>query len=199
MNSIIIPSPVVGIRNDCKAGQFKIGETRFLGDKLTVSLVCPPIDYVGGFYSDRDDMSESARKKQHQWKQVWFIAAPSEDKIPQNVVFPTLVKTSSISELAAFNLLETQGIPYSVLCEISFKPKSNDFGTYFMLCFKAIQRKSKEEKQQLEDIKAFLESSPLFYDDSLPAGMIPTAGLLPSQVNFLVSGQSEKLLQPASV
>jgi hypothetical protein len=192
MSNIIVPNPVVGVRNDCKAGQFKIGESRFLGDKLTVSLLCPPVDYVGGFYSDRLDMSEAARKKVHFWKQIWFIAAPSEDKIPQNTVFPMLIKTSSLAELAAFGLLEAGGVFHSVLCEISFKPKSNDIGaTYFMLVFKGLPRKSKEDKDQIKLIESFLEDMPILYDASLPAGMIPATGLNQEQINNLLNGAIE--------
>lgn len=188
-SSIFVPDEIVAIRNDCKAGQFKIGDSRFLGSKLLVSILCSPIEHIGGFYADRNDMSDSAKSRRHVWKQVWFVAAPSETNIPQGVVFPTLIKGSSISELAAFMLFNSLGsAPYESLCEMSFVPKSNDYGTYFVLSFKAVERTTKEEKAQLKLLSEFMKTEPLLYDSSLPAGIIPAAGISPEQKDFFLSG-----------
>lgn len=189
MTELYLPDPVVPIRADCKVGQFKIGEERFLGNSLRVSIVVPPIEYIGGFYNDCPQKDWS--KMNHRWKQIWYCAAPDETKIPKGCVFPTMLKTSSLSELDAFSLLNGQNTFYEFICEMRFKVKTSsnsDSGSYFMVVFSPVDRASKEQKSQVKLIENFLKEEPLFYDESLPEGIINSTGLSFQEKQALLLG-----------
>lgn len=89
---IFIPDAPFAIRNNCQIGQFTLGSSEQLGNKLSLR----PIKF-SLFYGD---LGQTSRET---WGQLWFVAEPGKSgDIPASILCVTYLKTKSLSE---FNYL----------------------------------------------------------------------------------------------
>lgn len=155
-------NPPYGIRNDCKMGKWKIGDENEIGKELLMSIIG-----VNKYFG-------KLGKSTGNWLQIFFIAAPEEKKIPQNVVCVTYTKTRSLSQLSSkiIEVLATEKNPAEGIFKTSFTKHTGDYGDYFSVNWEWLQRTKAAEKKQLETIKTFFESQPQLIDSNLPETMI---------------------------
>lgn len=153
--------PPYNIRNNCQVGQWAKGDDDFIGNSIEIAII------------GTQEMYGKLGKSTSNWLQVFFVAAPSETKIPQNVVCCTYLKTRSLSSFGQkiIELLSSTN-PAEGIFIGSFLKHSNDLGNYYSVKFDWRIR-SEEEKPQLKLIADFLGTlgSPL-EDNGLPATMI---------------------------
>ncbi len=158
--------PPYALRNDCQIGQWKVGEKGMIGDSLAISIIG-----VRNFYG------KLGKGKPCDWLQLWFIAAPHETKIPQDVVCVTYIKTRSKSALGQtlIEVMQTQE-PALGIFETSFEKHSNELGNYYSINWQWRERKP-EEMNQLNLIAEFLNTKPALIDTNLPDTMILIQGI----------------------
>ena len=160
-------TPPYAVRNDCRIGQWKVGENKLIGDSLAISIIG-----VRNFYG------KLGKARPCDWKQLWFIAAPNETKIPVNVVCVTYIKTLSLSALGQTLIEVMQSTePGLGIFETSFQQHTNEFGgSYYSVNWQWRQR-NPEEMNQLNLIANFLNTKPAFIDSNLPDSMILLKGI----------------------
>lgn len=92
---IFIPDSPFAIRNNCQIGQFTLGSSQQLGNKLSFRAV-----KFSRFFGDL------GQSQNESWGQLWFVAEPGKSgDIPANILCLTYIKTKSLSE---FNNLIAQ-------------------------------------------------------------------------------------------
>lgn len=92
---IFIPDTPFAIRNNCQIGQFTLGGSQQLGNKLSLRAI-----KFSRFFGDLGQTQNES------WGQLWFVAEPGKSgDIPENILCLTYVKTKSLSE---FNNLVVQ-------------------------------------------------------------------------------------------
>lgn len=152
--------PPYNIRNNCQVGQWAKSEDDFIGASLDIAIIG-----TQEFYG-------KLGKSTGNWLQVWFIAAPSETKIPKNVVCVTYIKTRSLSSFGQTIIeLMSNGDPALGIFTGSFQKHSNDYGNYASVKFTWRER-TEEENPQLKLIADFLATAPILEDTGLPKTMI---------------------------
>lgn len=152
--------PPYNIRNNCQVGQWAKSEDDFIGASLDIAIIG-----TAEFYG-------KLGKSTGNWLQIWFIAAPSETKIPKNVVCVTYIKTRSLSAFGQTIIeLLGNGDPALGIFTGSFQKHSNDYGNYYSLKF-TWRKRTEEESFQLKLIADFLKSNPILEDTGLPKTMI---------------------------
>lgn len=93
------------VRNDCKAGKWKIGDNGFLKGDLHMYVL--QIDRLSG---------EIGSSGFHNWLRIWFLVAPSSTvELPQKLVCSTLVKTSSLDNLVSLYMASLDRVKPSIL------------------------------------------------------------------------------------
>lgn len=154
-------TPPYSVRNDCQIGQWKIGEDNILGNELEIAIIAMR-NYYGNL----------GKTKYTQWLQIWFIGAPSEQKLPSNTVCVTYAKTRSLTGLGqkAIEVMENQD-PGVGIFKTSFEKHSGDYGNYYSVSWNWRERTA-EEFAQLQLIADFLNTAPSFNDPNLPKTMI---------------------------
>jgi hypothetical protein len=95
------------------------------------------------------------------WIQLFFIPAPgvAPEILPKNTVCVGYLKKQSIANL--FNTVQTAmncGEPALGIFTLGFNKESGAAGSYYTVSFNWRERRADEELQQLELIKAFMES-----------------------------------------
>lgn len=94
-NEIFIPDAPFAIRNNCQIGQFTLGGSQQLGNKLSLRAI-----KFSRFFGDLGQTQNES------WGQLWFVAEPGKSgDIPENILALTYIKTKSLSE---FNNLVTR-------------------------------------------------------------------------------------------
>lgn len=92
---IFIPDSPFAIRNNCQIGQFTLGGSQQLGNKLSFRAI-----KFSRFFGDLGQTQSEC------WGQLWFVAEPGKSgDIPENILAVTYIKTKSLSE---FNNLVIQ-------------------------------------------------------------------------------------------
>ena len=94
------------------------------------------------------------------WVQIFYLSAPSvpPEILPKNTVCVSYLKKQSISHL--FNKVQetmNQEDPGWGIFTLGFNKKVGELGNYYTVSFDWRERKSPQEKQQLELMKAFME------------------------------------------
>jgi len=121
-NTIYLPQTAFGVRNDCRIGQWKIGDDDFRGKEIEISII-----KVNQFFGNLGKTTNAF------WLQIWFIAAPECTVIPQNTVCLTYLKTRSISQFSEkiTQLIRQSGEPALGIFKGSFNKHSRENGEYF--------------------------------------------------------------------
>ena len=174
-SGILNPTPPYKLRNDCQVGQWKRGEDDFKGSTIEISLIG-----AKHFYGKLGQSLAS-------WVQLWFIAAPSETKIPRNTVCCTYIKTRSLDDLSGklIELTTEEKDPGQFIFTGSFEKHSGTMGNYYSVKWEARDR-TEDEKSQLTMIRDFLwNETPIFKDTSLPDTMICTEGMTEEEIENL--------------
>ena len=153
--------PPYNVRANCNhPGQWAKTEDDFIGNSLDIAIIG-----TQEFYG-------RLGKTTGNWLQIWFIAAPSETKLPKNVICVTYIKTRSLSCFGQTIIdLMSNGEPASGVFNGSFLKHSNDYGNYASVKFTWRER-TEEEKPQLVLIANFLATTPILEDTGLPKTMI---------------------------
>jgi len=154
-------TPPYAIRNNCQIGQWTVGEDNLLGNELEISIIA-----MRNFYGSL------GKTKGASWLQIWFVAAPSENKIPSNTVCVTYVKTRTLSQLGqkAIEIMETED-PGVGIFKTKFEKHTGEYGNYYSVNWDWRPR-TDEEISQLQLIADFLNTNPNLQDTNLPPTMI---------------------------
>jgi hypothetical protein len=154
-------TPPYSVRNDCQIGQWKVGEDNLLGNSLKLSIIAMK-NYYGNL----------GKTKHTQWLQLWFVAAPSEQKLPSNTVCVTYLKTRSLTQLGqkAIEVMQNED-PGMGIFTASYEKHAGDYGNYYSIKWEWRDR-TNEELPQLHLIADFLATNPNFNDANLPNTMI---------------------------
>lgn len=162
-DTIFFPQVPFNLRNDCKVGQWKVGDEDFRGKQIEISIikVCQMFGSLG-------------QTKDAHWMQVWFVPAPSAKNLPSNTVCLTYLKKRSIQQFSEkITELMENGEPALGIFVGSFEKHNGDYGTYYSVKWDWRNRKNATEKKQLEQIGDFLATNPKFIDisvDLIPVG-----------------------------
>lgn len=129
-NIIYIPGRPHQYRADCKAGQFKIGESNMIGPKLEMEII--------GF---RTIEGELFNYPYQQWLEILFVR--------ENVVSQVLFKTESMDNFINYFLVLGQkgsnvglGVTTARMCK-----RSNDTGNYYAAEFEFKESDPKRIKE----------------------------------------------------
>jgi hypothetical protein len=152
--------PPYNVRNNCQVGQWAKTEDDFIGNSLDIAII------------NTQEFYGKLGKSTGNWLQIWFVAAPSESKLPKNVVCCTYIKTRSLSSFGRTIIeLMSNGEPATGIFTGSFQKHSNDYGNYASVKFDWRER-TEDEKAQLMLIANFLATAPILEDTGLPETMI---------------------------
>lgn len=114
-NEIFIPDDAFAIRNNCQTGQWNLGGSQNLGNKLSFRAL-KFVRFFGSLGQTSNEM----------WGQLWFVAEPGCGEIPQSIAALTYIKTRSLSNfLTLVNLIKARGVnPVSGIFTASFVKES---------------------------------------------------------------------------
>jgi hypothetical protein len=193
------PPTAFSVRNDCKSGFWKLGQTQRLNGQLMRMSIIRAIPFFGTLGETKDAV----------WLQVWFIAAPGcEVDVPPNTVCMTYIKRQSLDNLQT-TVVQAMGQqdPGTGIFEARFVERNGKQGTYYVLDWKWVERETDAEIAQLNEVAAFLESDPTLFDQSTIATLTCIHGYSNDEVNQLLEEakaerkyqrQQQALLQQAS-
>jgi hypothetical protein len=177
-NGIYNPPSAFSVRNDCKSGFWKLGQTQRLNGQLMRMSIIRAIPFFGALGETKDAV----------WMQVWFIAAPGcEVDVPTNTVCMTYIKRQSLDNLQT-TVTQAMGEqdPGAGIFEARFVERSGQYGTYYALDWQWVERQTEAEASQLTEIAAFLETDPTLFDQSTIATLTCIQGWSNDQVNELL-------------
>lgn len=179
-DSIYLGDQPYAIRNDCQAGQWKIGDSDFRGKEIEISII-----KVARFYGTLGKASDT------HWLQIWFVPAPSCRAFPANTVCVTYLKTRSFSQFSQkIAELMANGEPALGIFTAGFDKHSNEYGIYYSVRWNWRDRSGKEEEAQLEQIAAFLQSDPPLFDAAATKKMICIDGLSSTEILALTTDRA---------
>ncbi len=177
VNSIFLPQMPFAVRNDCQIGQWKIGDEDFRGNSLDISII-----KVSQFFGSL------GKTKNAQWLQVWFIPAPSEEKLPSSTVCITYIKSRSISQFSQkITELMASGEPALGIFTASFEKHAGDMGTYYSLRWDWRNRGNDAENTQIEQIATFMQTAPNLFDMNNAANLICIDGMSNEEISTLIN------------
>jgi len=153
----------LNIRNDCQTGTWKMNTSPLT--KKPIEIVILETDTLeGNFYADAEPTL---------WKQIWFVAAPNEKEIPQNVVCYTVVKTESLSNFEQAMILAQVNYKskFDFIVECSFESRSYSSpdgknGQYYAVTFN-VRERNDSEKAQIKILEKFMSKTPKFSNQEL--------------------------------
>lgn len=183
-NSIWLGDQPYAVRNDCQAGQWKVGDDDFRGKEIEVSII-----KVARLFG-------SLGKAQNTfWLQIWFVPAPTCIALPENTVCVTYLKTRSLSQFSQkITELLANGEPAKGIFKGSFQKHSSDLGNYYSVVWDWRDRQTQEEEDQLEQIAVFLQSQPTLIDLAATKSLISTDGLSPAEMSQLIQSAATQHL-----
>ena len=160
-DTIFLPDVPYSVRLNCKDGGLFVGGNEDIhrksksNEKIDISII-----KVSKHFG-------TLGKTEHVlWIQLFFVAAPNVDSkiLPQNTVCCSYIKKQSIAHL--FNKVQEvmeQGDPGMGIFTLGFNRESSENGVYYTVSFDWKERETKEEKEQLNLIAAFMSA----YQDQL--------------------------------
>lgn len=183
-NSIWLGDQPYAVRNDCQAGQWKVGDDDFRGKEIEVSII-----KVARLFG-------SLGKAQNTfWLQIWFVPAPNCLALPANTVCVTYLKTRSLSQFSQkITELLANGEPAKGIFKGSFQKHSSDLGNYYSVTWDWRDRQTQEERDQLEQIAVFLQTQPVLIDLAATKRLISTEGLSPAEMTQLIQSATTQHL-----
>lgn len=175
LDSIFLPQVPFNLRNDCKVGQWKVGEEDFRGNQIEISIL--KVAQMFGSLGQTKNTS---------WLQVWFVPAPGCENLPANTVCLTYLKKRSIEQFSqTITELMQNGEPALGIFQGSFQKHSGDYGVYFSVKWDWRTRQTPAENKQLEQIAEFLATHPKLVD--LAVDLIPIDGLSSEEIQLLMT------------
>ncbi|HHP7231697.1 MAG TPA: hypothetical protein ACFCUY_12665 [Xenococcaceae cyanobacterium] len=140
---VYIPGRPRQYRADCKAGVFKIGESKIIGNELNIEIL-----------SFRTFEEQLFNYPYQSWLEVIFVD-------PDNIVGHILFKTESLDNFLNLTLdLGVQGIAIGTgIVTAKMSKRSSDTGTYYAVEFDWEEQKKKE---RVEELKAFVSQNNLY-------------------------------------
>ena len=153
-DTIFLPDVPYSVRLNCKDGGLFVGGNEAQhrksnpNQKIDISII-KVSKYFGTLGKTENVL----------WIQLFFVAAPGVDSaiLPKNTVCCSYIKKQSISHL--FNKVQEvmeHGDPGMGIFTLGFNRESSENGVYYTVSFDWRDRESKEEKEQLELIAAFM-------------------------------------------
>jgi hypothetical protein len=139
---VYIPGRPRQYRADCKAGVFKIGESKIVGNELTIEIL-----------SFRTFEEQLFNYPYQSWLEVIFVD-------PDNVVGHLLFKTESLDNFLNLTLdLGLQGIAIGTgIVTAKMSKRSSDLGTYYAVEFDW----QENQKERVEELKTFVSQHQLY-------------------------------------
>lgn len=155
-DAICLPDVPYSVRLNCKDGGLFVGGNEAQhrksnpDQKIDISII-----KVSKFFGTL------GKTENVLWIQLFFVAAPGVDSkiLPQNTVCCSYIKKQSIAHL--FNKVQEvmeHGDPGMGIFTLSFNREAGENGVYYTVSFDWKERESKEEKEQLELIAAFMSA-----------------------------------------
>ena len=180
-NLIFLPEISFGVRNDCRMGRWKLGDSDYKGDKIEISIL-KVFQYFG----------DLGKTKNAFWLQIWFVPSPSCKDIPQGTVCVTYLKKRNISQFSQkiTQLMESVEPALGIFIG-SFVSHKGDKGEYFSVVWDWRERADEAEFKQLDQIVDFLATEPKLID--LSVNLMPVDGLSTEEIQSLIAGKSEQL------
>jgi hypothetical protein len=174
-DSIFLPQVPFTVRNDCKVGNWKVGEEDYRGKQIDISII-----KVAQFFGTLGKTTNSP------WLQIWFVPAPGCDVLPQNTVCVTYLKRRSISQFSqtVTELMES-GEPALGIFTGTFIKHTGELGDYYSVTWSWRERETEGDLKQLDQIANFLATNPKLVDMSV--NLIPLDGLSPEEVELLMA------------
>lgn len=186
VDSIFLPQMPFAVRNDCQIGQWKVGDEDFRGNSIDISII-----KVSQFFGSL------GKTKNAQWLQIWFIPAPSEEKLPSSTVCITYIKSRSISQFSQkITELMASGEPALGVFTASFEKHSGELGTYYSLKWNWRERNTDAEKMQIEQIATFMQASPALFDMNNAANLICIDGMSNEEISMLINSARAEAEEP---
>lgn len=179
-DSILLPQVPFTVRNDCKVGNWKVGEDDYRGKQIDISII-----KVAQFFGTIGKTTNSP------WLQIWFVPAPSCDVLPKNTVCVTYLKRRSIAQFSqtVTELMEL-GEPALGIFTGSFIKHTGELGDYYSVVWSWRERETEADLKQLEQIANFLATNPRLVDMSV--NLIPLDGLSPEEIELIMASAKAK-------
>ena len=187
---IFIPDTPFAIRNNCQIGQFTLGGSQQLGNKLSLRAI-----KFSRFFGDLGQTQNEC------WGQLWFVAEPGKSgDIPEGILAVTYIKTKSLSE---FNnlIIQTQARkinPATGVFTCGFVKESRTIvgadgqvmqGTYYSLGWSWQSAEDFKSAYTDEQLLAVIAKSSTFQDLEGTANMVCLDRLSPSERSQLVASR----------
>ena len=175
-DAIFLPNQPFALRNNCQIGQFCVGDDDFRGNELEMSII-KASQYFGSL----------GKTKNVQWIQIFFIPAPGCTIAPTNTVCVMYAKTRSASAFwtKVTEIMQTQE-PAEGIFKVGFTKHNGEMGHYYSLTWDWRERTTKEEKDQLDTIVAFMQSNPVLVDLNTTRDMVCIDNLSTEDIEMLV-------------
>lgn len=180
-NAIFNPATPFAVRLNCQAGQLALSENEFIGNSAEVSII-----KASRFYG-------SLGKTQNvEWLQLFYIAAPDCQVLPQDTVCVSYIKTRSLGQFQQMitRLLGQGTNPAEGIFKISFTPHSNELGNYYSVKFEWRERGAKEQAQ-LKLIADFLQDAPRLIDLNTTRDMVCIDHLSQEEIDALMMDRKQ--------
>ena len=169
-DKIELMQPPFNIRNNKSAGMWALDEETMIAKSIKISIIkCTP--YYG----------KLGKGEPCKWMQIWFVAAPEETNIPQNLVCVTYAAKQSVTELAQkLTMVRTQDNSLAGIWTCGFKRHSNEKGDYYSVSWDWERMEPTPENNVFIDkLIELLTKSVIgnpFTDSGLPSSMFPVTG-----------------------
>ena len=151
-DALLVPEIPLAVRNNCKFGQWMIGDTSY-GAKCSMTVL-----KFSKFFGDLGLTSETL------WAQLWFVAESGD--LPKGVVMVTYLKTQSLRDFNRLVIeIQSRGIePATGLFIPTFTNYKGEEGPYFALTWEWKERENYETLEQAADVLANPEVRSNLYD-----------------------------------
>lgn len=184
-DAIFNPNTPFAVRFNCQAGKLALSENDYISDNAEISII-----KASRFYGSL------GKTRNVEWLQLFYVAAPDCDVLPQNTVCVSYIKTRSLGQFqqVVIRLLGEGTNPAEGIFKVSFVPHSNELGNYFSVRFdwrKRVTRKDVNEFNQLEMIAEFLNDSPRLVDVTATREMVCIENLSQEEIDALMMDRAQ--------
>jgi hypothetical protein len=195
--AVCLPNIAYSVRLNCKDGGLFVGGNEAQhrktnpDQKVEISII-KVSKYFGTLGKTENAL----------WIQLFFIGSPNvpSEVLPKNVVCVSYLKKQSIAQL--YNTVQQAldfGDPGMGIFSLGFNKEAGEKGPYYTVTFDWRERQSEEEKQQLENIAAFMgEFGDQLLDLEATREMVCVDGWTAQQLKALVAqrqGQGQGLVE----
>lgn len=188
-DAIFLPSAPFQVRFNCKSGQLAVSEDEFLGNSAEISVI-----KVARYFGDL------GRTKNAEWLQVFYLGVPGCTALPPQTVCCSYIKTRSLSQFQQVitRLMASGQNPAHGIFKVGFKHHANGDRDYYSVTWDWRERSGDDELDQLDQIAAFMESSPVLADTRVAASMVCIDGMSQDEVEMLMATARQAALPAAS-